>query len=396
MDPIQNPFSPGAGTPPPELAGRGELLEEARIMIGRALQGRSTQGMLMTGLRGVGKTVILNELMRMAEEHGTLPIYIEATADSTLSELLAPELKKLFFSLNRMSGVKDKVKKGLVVLRNFIGTIHVNVGDIGLDIEPFAGIADSGNIEVDLADLFECVAEAAKEKNKAVLLLVDEVQYLPQKELGALIVAFHRLQQRQLPFAVIGAGLPMLAGLAGKAKSYAERLFLYPSVGALTFEATKQAIEPPFAACGVRIGRKALEGVYEHSKGYPYFIQEWGYQIWNHVDHQMVGVDDVDKVKPKVEKRLDENFFHARLERLTLGEKDFLYGMSLCDGVVRLADVARVLDCNVATLSKRRASLLAKGMIYSPHYGELDFTVPMFASFMRRSRKMSGKESLHK
>ena len=387
MDPVQNPFSPGAGTPPPELAGRGELLEEARIMIGRTLNGRSTQGMLMTGLRGVGKTVILNELMRMAEEQGVLPLYVEATAESTLSELLASELKKLFFTLNRIAGAADKVKKGLVVLRNFIGTIHLNVGDIGLDIEPFAGIADSGNIEADLADLFECVAEAAKEKKKAVLLLVDEVQYLPKKELGALIMAFHRLQQRQLPLAVIGAGLPMLAELAGKTKSYAERLFLYPKVDALTFDATRQALESPFVSCGVQVERKAVEKVYAQSKGYPYFIQEWGYQIWNRVERKRVVSDDIDKVKAKVEKRLDENFFHARLERLTAGEKDFLYGMSLCDGNIHMSDVAKVLGSSVASLSKRRASLLAKGMIYSPHYGELAFTVPMFGPFMRRSRK---------
>ena len=387
MDPVQNPFSPGAGTPPPELAGRGELLEEARIMIGRTLNGRSTQGMLMTGLRGVGKTVILNELMRMAEEEGLLPLYVEATAESTLSELLASELKKLFFSLNRIAGATEKVKKGLVVLRNFIGTIHVNVGDIGLDIEPFAGIADSGNIETDLADLFECVAEAAKEKKKAVLLLVDEVQYLPKKELGALIMAFHRIQQRQLPFAVIGAGLPMLAELAGKTKSYAERLFLYPKVDALSFEATRQAIESPFANCGVQVERSAVKKVYEQSKGYPYFIQEWGYQIWNRIERKSVGPDDVEKARAKVERRLDENFFHARLERLTAGEKDFLYGMALCRGDIHMADVAKALDSNVATLSKRRASLLAKGMIYSPRYGELAFTVPMFGNFMRRSRK---------
>ncbi len=387
MDPVQNPFSPGAGTPPPELAGRGELLEEARIMIGRTLNGRSTQSMLMTGLRGVGKTVILNELMRMAEEEGLLPLYVEATAESTLSELLASELKKLFFSLNRIAGATEKVKKGLVVLRNFIGTIHVNVGEIGLDIEPFAGIADSGNIETDLADLFECVAEAAKEKKKAVLLLVDEVQYLPKKELGALIMAFHRIQQRQLPFAVIGAGLPMLAELAGKTKSYAERLFLYPKVDALSFEATRQAIESPFANCGVQVERRAVEKVYEQSKGYPYFIQEWGYQVWNRIERKRVGPDDVEKARAKVERRLDENFFHARLERLTAGEKDFLYGMALCRGDIHMADVAKMLDSNVATLSKRRASLLAKGMIYSPRYGELAFTVPMFGNFMRRSRK---------
>ena len=356
-------------------------------MIGRAVNGRSTQGMLMTGLRGVGKTVILNELMRMAEEQGVLPLYVEATAESTLSELLASELKKLFFSLNRMAGAAEKVKKGLVVLRNFIGTIHVKVGDVGLDIEPFAGIADSGNIEADLADLFECVAEAAKEKKKAVLLLVDEVQYLPKRELGALIMAFHRLQQRQLPFAVIGAGLPMLAELAGKTKSYAERLFLYPRVDALTLEATRQAIESPFVSCGVKVDRRAVEKIYRQSKGYPYFIQEWGYQIWNHVERKMVGAGDVDKVKTKVEKRLDENFFHARLERLTVGEKDFLYGMSLCTGKISMANVACVLDVNAASMSKRRASLLAKGMIYSPHYGELAFTVPMFGQFMRRSRR---------
>lgn len=387
MDPVQNPFSPGAGTPPPELAGRGELLEEARIMIGRALNGRSTQGILMTGLRGVGKTVILNELVKLAEELGAIPVYIEATADSTLSELLASELKKLFFELSRMAGAREKVKKGLVVLRNFIGTVHINIGDIGLDIEPYAGIADSGNIETDLSDLFESVAEAAREKEKAVLLLVDEVQYLPKKELGALIMAFHRLQQRQLPFAVIGAGLPMLAGLAGRIKSYAERLFLYPNVDALDFESTRQAIESPFAACGVKIDRKVFEKVYERSKGYPYFIQEWGYQIWNRVDSNHVVAKDVDMVAARVEKRLDENFFHARLERLTPGEKDFLYGMAECKGAVRISDVAKALHSNVASLSKRRASLLAKGMIYSPRYGELAFTVPMFGMFMLRSRR---------
>ena len=384
MDPVQNPFSPGAGTPPPELAGRGELLEEARIMLGRVLRGRSTQGMLMTGLRGVGKTVVLNEVMRMAESQGVLPLYVEATAESTLSEHLVSELKKLFFSLNRMAGVADKVKKGIVVLRNFIGTIHVKVGDVGLDIEPFAGIADSGNIESDLADLFECVADAAKEKNKAVLLLVDEVQYLPKREFGALIMAFHRLQQRQLPFAVMGAGLPMLTELAGKTKSYAERLFLYPKVDALTFDATRQAMESPFASFGVCMERKALEKIYAKSKGYPYFIQEWGYQLWNRLEGKRVGLEDVNKVESKVAKRLDENFFHARLERLTQSEKDFLYGMALCGDSMRMSEVAKSLKCNVASLSKRRASLLAKGMIYSPHYGELAFTVPMFGQFMRR------------
>ena len=385
MDPIQNPFSPGAGTPPPELAGRVELLEEARIMIGRALHGRSTQGVLLTGLRGVGKTVILNEVMRMAEMQGALPIYVEATADSSLSELLAPELKKLFFSLNRMAGAADKVKKGIVVLRNFIGTIHVNIGDIGLDIEPFAGIADSGNIENDLSDLLECVADAAKEKGRAVLLLVDEVQYLPTKELSALIMAFHHLQQRQLPFAVMGAGLPMLAGLAGKAKSYAERLFLFPKVGALSLSATQQAIASPFETSRVKVAPKAIKAVYAYSYGYPYFIQEWGYQIWNRLTTARVTVGDVEKVKEKVEARLDENFFRVRLERLTPGERDFLYAMADCDGEIGLGDVAKVLETSVATLSKRRASLLAKGMIYSPKYGEMAFTVPMFGQFLKRN-----------
>ena len=388
MDPVQNPFSPGAGTPPPELAGRVELLEEARIMVGRALHGRSTQGMLLTGLRGVGKTVVLNEVMRMAEDQGVLPVYIEATAETSLSEMLAPELKKLFFTLNRMAGAKEKVKKGIVVLRNFIGTVHVNIGDIGLDIEPFAGIADSGNIENDLADLLECVAEAAKEKKRAVLLLVDEVQYLPMKELSALIMAFHRLQQRRLPFAVMGAGLPMLAGLAGKSKSYAERLFLFPEVGALTFDATKQAIESPLCASRVQIASKALERVYKLSCGYPYFIQEWGYQMWNRVTSSKVTVGDVDAVREKVEKRLDANFFRVRLERLTAGEREFLFAMSDCQGPIRLGDVAKVLGTSVTTISKRRASLLAKGMIYSPAYGEIAFTVPMFAEFLRRNPRI--------
>lgn len=283
MDPIRNPFSPGAGSPPPELVGRDPILEQARILLGRIKAKRPEKSMLLTGLRGVGKTVLLNEIERLAKAQGYRTLSVEAHENKQLGPLIAPGLRTLLYDLDRMAGGGDKAKRALAALRGFIGALKVSIGDVsfGLDIEPMKGTADSGDLEIDLPDLMVAVAEVAEERKCAVALFIDEIQYFSQKELGALIMGMHRLQQRQLPLVLLGAGLPILPGLAGELKSYAERLFGFPDVGALSEQDSAKALQEPARAAGVEFEADALKAIFRLTKGYPYFLQEWGYQAWN-------------------------------------------------------------------------------------------------------------------
>ena len=386
MDAVLNPFSPGARSPPPELIGRSEVLEDARVLIGRLKAGRSVQSLLLNGLRGVGKTVVLNEIRDMARKQGILPIKIEINEDETLAEQLVPLLKDTFFDLDRLAKAKDKIKKGIVALRNFMGTLKLRYGDFGIDIEPIPGLADSGSLQHDLIALFRCVGEAAAEQSNAVLLLIDEIQCLPGKDLRALIMMAHEMQQERLPVAIVGAGLPILPGLVGNVKTYAERLFLFPTVGALSEDETMWAIRAPLSEGGVAIDDRALRLVAQESRGYPYFIQEWGYQLWNRAAGKPIQSKDVNALAGKVEARLDANFFRVRIERLTPGERDFLKNMGKVGGPnVRMGELAKAMRVKVTALGPRRTSLIRKGMIYSPAYGEVAFTVPMFAEFLRRN-----------
>ncbi|MCQ2356457.1 MAG: ATP-binding protein [Methanocorpusculum sp.] len=389
MDAVLNPFSPGAGSPPPELIGRSEVLEEARVLIGRLKAGRSVQSLLLNGLRGVGKTVVLNEIRDMSRKQGILPIKIEINEDESLAEQLVPLLKDTFFDLDRLAKAKDKIKKGIVALRNFMGTLKLRYGDFGIDIEPIPGLADSGSLQHDLIALFRCVGEAAAEQSNAVLLLIDEIQCLPGKDLRALIMMAHEMQQERLPVAIVGAGLPILPGLVGNVKTYAERLFLFPTVDALSEEDAKRAIGVPLSAGGVAIDDRALRLVAQESRGYPYFIQEWGYQLWNRAAGKPIQSKDVSALAEKVEARLDANFFRVRIERLTPGERDFLKNMGKVGGPnVRMGELAKAMRVKVTALGPRRTSLIRKGMIYSPAYGEIAFTVPMFAEFLRRNPRI--------
>ena len=389
MDAVLNPFSPGAGSPPPELIGRSEVLEEARVLIGRLKAGRSVQSLLLNGLRGVGKTVVLNEIRDMSRKQGILPIKIEINEDESLAEQLVPLLKDTFFDLDRLAKAKDKIKKGIVALRNFMGTLKLRYGDFGIDIEPIPGLADSGSLQHDLIALFRCVGEAAAEQRNAVLLLIDEIQCLPGKDLRALIMMAHEMQQERLPVAIVGAGLPILPGLVGNVKTYAERLFLFPTVDALSKDDAMRAIGAPLSAGGVAIDDKALRLVAQESRGYPYFIQEWGYQLWNRAAGKQIQSKDVSALAAKVEARLDANFFRVRIERLTPGERDFLKNMGKVGGAnVRMGELAKAMRAKVTALGPRRTSLIRKGMIYSPAYGEIAFTVPMFAEFLRRNPRI--------
>lgn len=388
MDPIKNPFSPGAGAPPPELVGRDPLLEQARILLGRVKQKRPEKSLLLTGLRGVGKTVLLNEIDRMAKTAGYQTILLEAHEEKPLGELIYPALRSLLYELDRVAGAGDKVKRGLAVLRSFIGSIKLTVNDValGLDIEPAKGTADSGDLEIDLPNLFVAIAEAAEERQTAVAILVDEIQYLSQKELGALIMAMHKMQQKQLPLALLAAGLPVLPGMAGESKSYAERLFNFPDIGALSAEDAAKALRDPARDVGVEFQDDALKEVFRLTHGYPYFIQEWGYQSWNIAAASPVTLQTVQDATPEVIRRLDKNFFRVRFDRLTPGEKNFLRAMAyLGPGSHRTGDIAATLGVTVKGIGPVRSKLIKKGMIYSPAHGDMAFTVPLFDEFMIRA-----------
>ena len=388
MDPIKNPFSPGAGAPPPELVGRDPLLEQARILFGRVKQKRPEKSLLLTGLRGVGKTVLLNEIERMAKTAGYQSILLEAHEEKSLGELIFPALRSLLYELDRVVGAGDKVKRGLAVLRSFIGSIKLSVGDVamGLDIEPAKGTADSGDLEIDLPNLFVAIAEAAEERKTAVAILVDEIQYLSQKELGALIMAMHKMQQKQLPLVLLAAGLPVLPGMAGESKSYAERLFNFPDIGALSEEDAEKALRDPARNVGVEFQDDALREVFRLTHGYPYFLQEWGYQAWNMAAASPITLQIVQDATPEVIRRLDKNFFRVRFDRLTPGEKNFLRAMAhLGPGSQRTGDIAATLGTSIKAVGPVRSKLIKKGMIYSPAHGDMAFTVPLFDEFMVRA-----------
>ena len=388
MDPIKNPFSPGAGSPPPELVGRDPILDQAKVLLGRIKAKRAEKSMLLTGLRGVGKTVLLNEIERLAKKADYRTIVVEAHEDKELGPLIVPALRSLLYDLDRLAGAGNKVKRGLAVLRSFVGALKVTVGDVsfGLDIEPEKGAADSGDIEIDLPNLFVAVAEAAEERNSAVALFIDEVQYFKSEELGALIMAMHKVQQRQLPLLLLGAGLPILPGLAGESKSYAERLFSFPDIGALSEDDAAKALREPALAAGVKIEQDALKEIFRLTNGYPYFLQEWGYQAWNLAEASPITLSVINSATATVIPRLDKNFFRVRFDRLTPSEKTFLRAMAqLGRGPYRTGDIADVLKVKVTSLGPVRAKMIKKGMIYSPAHGDLAFTVPLFDQFMVRA-----------
>lgn len=388
MDELQNPFSPGAGSPPPELAGRAALLERARVMLGRIAQGRHEQSMMLVGLRGVGKTVLLNRVRELAQGQGFGVVMIEATESRKLADLLAPGLRQLLFQLDALAGVNDKVKRGLRVLRSFIGALKIKASEVefGLDINPEKGTADSGDLEADLSELLAAVGEAGKARSRPVAIIIDEIQYLSEREMSALIMAIHKISQRQLPLILVAAGLPQLVGLAGRSKSYAERLFTYPQLGPLGDADAKEALRGPVAQQGVAFTDDALDEIVRVTRGYAYFLQEWGYQCWNLAERSPIDKSVVVEATAASIRKLDESFFRVRFDRLTPREKDYMRALAeLGPGPHRSGDIAECLGVQVRTVAPLRGGLIKKGMIYSPAHGDTAFTVPLFEEFMKRT-----------
>jgi hypothetical protein len=386
MDPVRNPFAPGAGNRPPELAGREPILGEAEVAIQRAILGKSNRSQMLLGLRGVGKTVLLNKISELAEHHGHLTSLIEAPETKALSELLVPKINQVLRKLSMIGAAKGAAHQAFRVLRSFASTFKLSYGEVSISVDAETGVADSGDLESDLPELFVHVGEAARVAGKAWTLLIDEVQYLTQPDLSALIVALHKINQKNLPVLFFGAGLPQVAALSGDAKSYAERLFHYPAVGALQPDDARTAIRQPIEDEAQRIAESALDDIILKTRGYPYFLQEWGFQCWNLAQEPEVKLEDAVKAADEAIKRLDDGFFKVRFDRLTPKEREYVIAMArLGIGPYRSSDVADALGEKPQSLGPRRAQIISKGMIYSPSHGDIDFTVPMFNEYLLRN-----------
>jgi hypothetical protein len=387
MDSIHNPFAPGAGTPPPELAGRDELRQELRVALERARLGRPAKSAMLVGLRGVGKTVLLDRVRMDAEAAGIHTIRVEAPEGRSLPAILAPQLRQALLRLSAIASAKDYAIRGLRALAGFASKLKLTYSDIevGFDYDPEPGLADNGDLEHDLQSLFEQVGTAAKAATTAIAIFIDELQYVEEDQMAALITAMHRVEQQQLPVVLVGAGLPQLRGRMGNAKSYAERLFNFPEIGPLPAQAAERAIRIPLGKEDVTIQDPALDLLIEVTHGYAYFLQQWGFYTWEQAAASPIKIDDVRRASTSAVAALDESFFRVRFDRLTPKEKRYLRAMAdLGPGPHRSGDIAQCYNAKVTSLAPTRSALIAKGMIWSPNHGDTAFTVPMFDEFMKR------------
>lgn len=389
MDPLANPFVPGAGTPPPELAGRDRIIADVNIAIQRNQACLPARSLMLHGLRGVGKTVLLNKISQIAEKHGAISNFFEVGANGPLAHIAITALRKVLFRLDE-DGISGSVKRALRVLKSFASVMRIRYKDLEISIPDLGvetGIADSGIMANDLADLFGAVGKAVQAQNKSVVILVDEIQDLAKEELGALIMAIHHTNRRQLPIFVVGAGLPSLIRRSAEARSYAERLFEYCEVGPLDKESSRIALVEPAKRASVVFDEAVIDAVTEGTGGYPYFLQEWGYQLWTNASKSPITQDDLAVARNAAIERLDSGFFRSRMERLTRPERLYLQAMaSLRTGPdYRSGDIAAAMGKQTSQLGSIRESLIMKGMIYSTGYGLAAFTVPLFDDFVRRS-----------
>lgn len=387
MDPITNPFAPGAGTAPPELAGRDDIREQVRIVLERTRRGLAAKSVILIGLRGVGKTVLLNRMRLDAEAAGFSTLMAEAPESRSLPALLAPQLRQALLELSWNAHAKHIAERALRALAGFVRAMKLRYNDIevGIDFEPEPGLADNGDLEHDLQALLLAAADAAAAAGTALVLFVDELQYVASDELAALIVALHGASQRSAPVVLVGAGLPQLRGRMGDAKSYAERLFEFPEIGPLDEAAATLAIVRPIEQQGAAIEPTAVSAVFIRTQGYPYFLQEWGKHAWDAAPASPITRGDVEKASALAVAALDESFFRVRFDRLTPTEKRYLRAMAdLGPGPTRSGDIAARMDKSVTAVAPTRSKLIDKGMIWSPNHGDTAFTVPLFDEFMRR------------
>jgi hypothetical protein len=387
VDPLANPYSMGAGNPPPALTGRSAQEDQFRTLIGRLSRGRSEQSMIVWGLRGVGKTVLLLEFQSMADKLGWVAAEpIEIKSDTNFRAEVAQHAYQALVLLDRRRAIGDKLKRFGRVLQGFkVGAS--TEGSLEFSFDPEAvGRAATGDLEHDLTELFGQLGDVAKEHGTGVAFLIDEMQFLKKDEMEAVAAAMHRMSQRQLPIVLAGTGLPQLPGLMVEAKSYAERLFSYPKLDRLEDDSARDALILPARDEGAGYESDALDRMLELSGNYPAFLQAYGKEVWNTAPRSPITFDDVKAAEPIVQAKLDDEFFHTRFEKATPAERRYMSAMAdLGDGPqTSLAVAKRIGYKSSSGASVHRDSLIKKGLIYSPDHGLVDFTVPHFAPFMRR------------
>lgn len=386
MDPRRNPYTPGAGTPPLELAGRDDIVAQARVTLDRIKDNRPGRSVLLLGLRGVGKTVLLNSIYNLAEERGYFTIRMEAPEGGELAARSYPDLRRILIRLSAAQNLRDKVTRASVALRNFASIFKVSFEGFDFGATPTEALADSGDLERDFAEVLRSVTEAAKAAGRPVAMFIDEIQYLQPKELAALALACHEAAQRQLPFVLYGAGLPQIAKLAGDAKSYSERLFEFPAVGPLSDQAARRAITEPASREGVAFEAEAVDEILRQTLNYPYFLQEWGSAVWNTTDRSPITRGNVNDALDRIIPHLDASFFRVRFDRCKPVQQKYLRAMAeLGPGPHQTGAIAGVLGCEPSQVAATRAQLIALGMIWSQRHGETAFTVPLFDQFMKRA-----------
>ena len=389
MDAEQNPYTPNAGAVPPVIAGREELERRFTVLLARVLKGRSEQSMIVTGLRGVGKTVLLEQFRKIADDGDWVVIdrEINKHEEDDFRRSLATWMQSALLRLSPKERWSERLKTALGVLKSFSFSVDPEGRmSAGLDVEIQHGFADQGVLQQDVTDLFVAVGEAAKEHEKGIILLLDEIQFLAPAQLEALIAALHKTTQRALPVTMVGAGLPQIPELAGDAKSYAERLFVFPQIGNLTPEQARVALEEPANEEGVRWTAPALDLAIAETEGYPYFLQELGYASWLVAHDGVITDEDVLHALPFYQDKLDSSFFRVRLDRATELQRAYLRVMAeMGSGPQKAADVAANMGRTSSQVAPSRAELVNMGLLYTPQHGYAAFTVPQFDRFMKRA-----------
>lgn len=391
---MRNPYSPGAGSRPPALTGRDEQLQSFSVHLQRLKIGRPEKSLIVTGLRGVGKTVLLNTFEGIAEDLGFKTAKTEITHETDFAPTISRMVRRALLSISTWDRMKQRARRAAGVLRAF--NLRFPDGpEFTFDVDAILGLADSGDFTEDLSDLFVALGEAAQEHETGVVFLIDEIQFLQPSELESLIAALHQTSQKALPVTLVGAGLPQLPALVGTAKSYAERLFDFPMIDKLRPEAARQALELPAHEEGVDFDTGATDAILEYTEGYPYFLQEYGKHVWNMAQGNRITLADVQAAAPVVQLQLDDNFFRVRVGRVSNAELKYLSAMaSLGSGPHRSGEIATKLGRpGPENVAPTRSRLIAKGLIFSPGHGLNEFTVPQFAGFMRRMFPFDGLQN---
>jgi hypothetical protein len=387
MDPRKNPYAPGAGTKPPALVGRDAQIESFDILLERLENGYAEQSMIITGLRGVGKTVLLDVFREKAEDRNWATVEWEVEKNASFGSKMSSQVRRALLQIAPKARWTERARRAAAILKSFTITFNPDGAvTAGLDVEALAGAGDSGAIAEDLTDLFVALGDAAREMSTGVIFLLDEVQYLKSIELEALIAALHKCARRSLPITLVGAGLPQIPRLAGEAKSYSERLFQFPRIGELDPESdARDALVLPAQELGVEFEASAVDHVVEYTQGYPYFLQEYGKFLWDEASDSPITWSEAIQILPLVEAKLDESFFRVRADRTTELELKYLFAMAeLGPDPHRASEVARKIHRTTEQAGPIRSRLIDKGLLFTPGFGYAAFTVPQFDRYMLR------------